>query len=56
MEYLQNPTNGSYMKYATDAVREQLHTEDAASACTCVVLNVRTSVFLHSFRQFFFDI
>lgn len=29
-EYLQNPTNGSYMKYAIDAVKEQLHTEDAA--------------------------
>lgn len=56
MEYLQDPTNGSYMKYAIDAVKEQLHTEDAASACTCTVLNVCTGVFLHSFSQSFFDI
>lgn len=55
MEYLQKPTNGSYMKYAIDAV-EQLHTDDAASACTCTVLNVCTGVFLHSFSQFVFDI
>lgn len=44
------------MKYAIDAVKEQLHTEAAASAGPSTVLNVCTGVFLHSFSQFSFDI
>lgn len=50
------------MEYVIDVVKEQqdemcqLHTEGAASAYACTVLNALTGVFLHSFSQFLFDI